>query len=99
MPRITDVVKHLIIINVIIYFGSTILLPNSYQTLYLFPFGTDYFEPYQLISHMFMHGGISHLLFNMLGIFFFGPPLESLWGPKKFLIFYLITCRIRDVVP
>ena len=48
------------------------------------------FQPWQLITHMFMHGGIFHLLFNMLGLWMFGSIIERLWGPKRFLVFYLV---------
>jgi membrane associated rhomboid family serine protease len=96
MMRLTDVVKSLIILNVVIYFAAVVLFPQFGDWL---PFhypriitreGTS-FQPFQIITHMFMHGGITHLLFNMVGLFFFGPPLESLWGPKKFLFYYFFA--------
>jgi len=91
MPRITDVVKILIIINVIMYAGSRFLMPDTYMLLALWPPGySDFFQPYQIVSHMFMHADLMHIAFNMFGLFMFGPPLESLWGPKKFLFFYLV---------
>ena len=49
------------------------------------------FEPYQVITHMFMHGGIGHIFFNMFGLFTFGSILERVWGHQRFFIFYLIT--------
>jgi rhomboid family protein len=91
MLRITDVVKNLIIINVIMYFGTLILMGDNRILLAMFPLGTEYFKPYQVITHMFMHADLMHLFFNMFGLFMFGPPLESLWGPKKFLFFYLVA--------
>ncbi len=91
MPRITDVVKNLLIINVIIFFAATVLFPHLQGYLYLWPLGTENFAPYQVVSHMFMHGDLGHLFFNMFGLFMFGPPLESIWGPKKFLVFYLLA--------
>lgn len=48
-------------------------------------------RPWTLLTYMFVHGGFMHLLFNMLGLFFFGPPLESRWGSKQFLKFYFIS--------
>lgn len=102
--NITDVVKHLLIINVIVFFGASVLLSetlmrgafNDVADLYLyFPlqgaeiYGNK-FQPFQLVTHMFMHGGIGHLFFNMLTLFFFGPWLERTWGAKRFLSFYLI---------
>ena len=48
------------------------------------------FQPYQVITHMFAHGPIYHILFNMFSLWMFGRILENVWGPKKFLIFYLV---------
>ncbi len=52
---------------------------------------TGGFLPIQIISHMFMHGGIGHLFFNMFGLFMLGHILERLWGPQRFLLFYFVT--------
>jgi rhomboid-like protein len=57
----------------------------------LFYFDSPEFSPYQIITHMFMHGGFAHLLFNMFALLTFGSQLEALWGSKRFLIFYAIT--------
>ncbi|MBU0487670.1 MAG: rhomboid family intramembrane serine protease [Bacteroidetes bacterium] len=54
-------------------------------------FSAESFKPYQLITYMFMHGGFSHILFNMFAVWMFGSAIENIWGPKRFLIFYLIT--------
>jgi len=91
MPRVTDVVKNLLIINVILYFGVFVLPPEIQQWFRLYPPMSDQFKPVQLITHMFMHGSPMHLFFNMFGLFLFGPPLEALWGPKRFLFFYLVA--------
>lgn len=91
MNRITDVVKHLLIINVIMFvcFHLTPLSKfNDLLTLY-FPLSQD-FKPYQIVSHMFMHGSPSHLLFNMMSLFFLGPMVETNLGSKRFLLFYLV---------
>jgi len=90
MPRITEVVKMLLIINVIIYFGTTMLPAEVRDWLVLYFPLSDHFKPVQLVTHMFNHGGPMHLFFNMFGLFMFGPPLETQWGPKKFLFFYLV---------
>jgi membrane associated rhomboid family serine protease len=110
MYRITDVVKHLLIINILVYLGSLLLGspgPNVMESLILerqtefsqwgrymlamfFP-TSEFFQPYQIVTHMFMHADVGHLFFNMFALFMFGPPLESAWGPKRFLSFYLIT--------
>ncbi|MFL9842812.1 rhomboid family intramembrane serine protease [Flavobacterium rhizosphaerae] len=89
MMRITDTVKQLIIINIIFFIGTYIIgTPIAYKYLALhYPQNPD-FKFWQIITHMFMHGGIPHILFNMLGLWMFGSPLEHFWGTKKFLFFY-----------
>ena len=49
------------------------------------------FRPYQIITHMFMHGGFTHLFFNMFALWMFGRILESVWGPKRFFIYYFVS--------
>ncbi len=91
MNRITEVVKTLLIINVIMFFGTNMLSNEMKYSLMLYFPTSQFFQPFQLVTHMFMHGSRSHLFFNMFALFMFGPPLEALWGPKKFLFFYLFT--------
>lgn len=52
---------------------------------------TDCFKPYQLFTYMFVHGGFTHIFFNMLTLAFMGPILETFWGPKRFTLFYIVT--------
>lgn len=87
MGRLTNTVKHLIIINVIFFIGSQ-LGPMAYNWFSLFFFENPNFEYWQPLTHMFMHGGIGHILFNMFGLYMFGSPLEAQWGRNKFLFFY-----------
>lgn len=89
MMRITETAKQLIIINVIFFVGTYIIGPEmAYKYLALhFPKSSD-FMPWQIITHMFMHGSPMHILFNMLGVWMFGSALEQFWGAKKFLFFY-----------
>lgn len=61
---------------------------NSILGLY-FP-KSDQFMPVQIITHIFMHGGFLHLFFNMYALFIFGQVLEATWGPKRFLVYYLV---------
>ena len=91
--RITPVVKNLIIINIVVYLAQRIVGQEVTAFLSLWPVGTEYFQPYQLFTYMFVHdpSGIMHILFNMLMLFFIGPILETYWGPKKFLAFYVIS--------
>jgi len=89
------VVKNLIIIIVamlilaeLLRFMSGINL-NGILGLY-FP-KSEFFRSWQVVTHMFMHGGFIHLLFNMFALWMFGRVLEQVWGPKRFLMYYLIT--------
>jgi membrane associated rhomboid family serine protease len=52
---------------------------------------SPYFKPYQFVTHMFMHGGLTHIFFNMFALVMFGRMLEMVWGPKRFLIYYFVT--------
>lgn len=92
MPPITDVVKNLIIINVVLFFGIRYAMPNllPYFILYFPDTNYDLFKPLQLVTHMFMHGNTMHLLFNMYALYLFGSALENYWGPQRFLKFYFI---------
>ena len=91
MFRITPIVKHFIIINVIM-FALTLLAENfMLEKFALFYFNSPFFKPYQLISYIFMHGGFMHILFNMYYLYIFGSVLESVWGGKKFFIYYMVT--------
>jgi membrane associated rhomboid family serine protease len=49
------------------------------------------FRPYQFVTYMFMHGGFAHILFNMFALWMFGNTLENIWGPQRFLIYYMVT--------
>lgn len=91
MPPITDVVKNLIIINVLVFLATDVLLTqfNLKEYFTLYPFGYELHQPYQLATSIFGHSTFTHLLFNMLGLYFFGPLVESTLGPKRFLFLYL----------
>jgi len=91
MNNLTDVVKNLIIINVIIFVG-TIALPDHYRSMgVLHFFESKEFMPMQVVTSMFMHGDFMHLLFNMFSLFFLGPMVEKTLGAKRFLILYLLA--------
>jgi len=89
------VVKNLIIINAVMLLMTYIIQAttgtdlNSILGLY-FP-KSEFFRSWQVVTHMFMHGGFVHLLFNMFALWMFGRVLEQVWGPKRFLIYYLVT--------
>jgi membrane associated rhomboid family serine protease len=88
MGRLTDAVKHLIILNVIFFAASSFLGANLEDWLALFFPKNPHFGFWQFVSHMFMHGGFMHILFNMYALWAFGSPLEQMWGRNKFLFFY-----------
>ena len=89
MGRITDTIKHLLIINGIFFLAVNLLGDEVYNWFALHYFQNPRFEFWQPLTHMFMHGSFNHILFNMFGLYMFGSPLESLWGRKKFIFFYL----------
>lgn len=92
LQRTTPVVLNLIIINALVFFVQYMFDgPEEMisQKIALFPYNTPYFKPYQLVTFMFAHGGFFHLFFNMFALWMFGTMLERVWGPKRFLIFYL----------
>ncbi|MEN7550356.1 rhomboid family intramembrane serine protease [Rapidithrix thailandica] len=89
--NITPVVKSLLIINILIFALDAILPMNLNELLALRHIQSEYFKPYQFITYMFLHANLGHVFFNMLGLFFFGPLLEQVLGPKRFLTFYMIA--------
>ncbi|NND09105.1 MAG: rhomboid family intramembrane serine protease [Saprospiraceae bacterium] len=92
MPRITEVVKQLLILNILLFGATELWMPNLRYILSLYyPAAGDYFRPWQLVTHMFMHADFNHLLFNMFALYMFGSALESYWGGKRFLKFYFIS--------
>jgi membrane associated rhomboid family serine protease len=107
MFNLTPVVRNLLMINGIVFiaqmiapqvdigscFGPQYTYRQDAITAYLSLFNvrTDCFRPYQLFTYMFAHGGFMHIFFNMLMLAFTGPILETYWGTKRFLLFYIIT--------
>jgi membrane associated rhomboid family serine protease len=88
------VVKNIIMINVLMLLAYYAVQSvwgidlNGILGLY-FP-KSESFKPVQILTHMFMHGGIWHLFFNMYALYIFGQVLEQVWGPKRFLIYYMV---------
>ena len=96
MNTIPTVTKNLLIINVLMFLGTIVAQSygidlNNYLGLHFFLAGD--FNAAQLITYMFMHGGFTHLFFNMFAVWMFGRILEQVWGPKRFL-FYSLACGI-----
>jgi membrane associated rhomboid family serine protease len=100
LQSIPPVVKNLIGINIILWLASFVV-PGFFirwglnidmtDILGMHYWASTKFNPAQLVTYMFMHGGFSHILFNMFGLYMFGGVLENMWGPKRFLFYYLIT--------
>ena len=95
LSNIPPAVKGLLIINIamlVITFlvGETSNLDLN-RVLGLYFFKSELFQPYQIVTHMFMHGGLMHLVFNMYALWMFGQVIEKVWGAKKFLIYYFVT--------
>lgn len=88
------VVKNLLIIN-FVFFLATIAFDYVWhidlaQYLGLHYIGASDFRPYQFVTYMFMHGNFAHIFFNMFALWMFGNSIENAWGPKRFLIFYMV---------
>lgn len=96
MMNMTEMVKHLIIINVLFFVGS-MFVPATGDFLSLFYFENPNFKIWQPLTHMFMHGGFMHIFFNMFALYSFGSALEHFWGGKKFLFFY-ISCGLGSAL-
>ncbi|MES2774466.1 MAG: rhomboid family intramembrane serine protease [Bacteroidota bacterium] len=96
------IIKNLLIINVLVFLaqlvfdgtaGSGSMTPsigNVANFFALHNIESPLFKPWQIITHMFMHGSLGHIFGNMFALWMFGSVLENLWGPRKFLIFYMI---------
>lgn len=88
------VVKSILLLNVIMFIitmlGESQGIPMT-SLLGGYVFNSPNFEPYQIVTHFFMHGGFFHILFNMFALVIFGSALEQVWGPKRFFIFYIAT--------
>ncbi len=91
MFQITPVVRNLLIVNIVIFFIDRNFDLSSQFALRSFL--SPEFRPYQYVSYMFLHSrdSFGHLFSNMFGLLIFGPLLERLWGPKRFLFFYFFT--------
>lgn len=94
--RTTPVVLNLIIINSLVFLAESLSGSLDTQTSWMMDtfalhhYKSDVFEPYQLVTHMFMHGSLMHLIFNMFVLWMFGTMMEKVFGSKRFLIFYMI---------
>lgn len=89
------IIKNLIIINVLIYIAQITVEQSSDPELLndlfaLHTWQSPLFRPWQFVTHLFMHGSWGHIFSNMFALWMFGSVLENLWGPKRFLTFYIV---------
>jgi membrane associated rhomboid family serine protease len=87
MPPIPTLTKNLMLACTAIFCLQQIVFLQGFFALY--PFGSGNFMPWQVLTYAFLHGGIGHLFFNMLGLWMFGSELERLWGAKRYAAFLL----------
>ena len=94
LKNISPVVKNILLINVVFYVAQW-TIPSFTQNFELYPLTSDQFRPWQLATHFFMHSpySIGHIFFNMFALLIFGSQLEKIWGPQKFLIYYM-SCAL-----
>ena len=95
--RVTHWVRILLIANAALFLVTVAVGPARMFDLFAFSPGRVLVQPWGMLTYMFMHAGLWHLLMNLLFIFFFGPPLEARWGPDRFIKFYLI-CGLGGVL-
>ena len=93
MFHLTPAAKNILIINGIIFILSDFIGLRTYiiESFGMRYFHSEYFQPYQILTYMWVHAGFGHLFGNMFSVLVFAPILERVWGSKKFLIFYLVT--------
>ena len=94
MNKLPEVTKNLLAINVLMFLATIVMEKqgiNLVNILGLHFFKASDFAPYQFVTYMFMHGGFSHLFFNMFALYMFGSVLERVWGAKRFLIYYFVA--------
>ena len=94
MNKLPVVTKNLLAINIVMFFATIVAERNDIDLsniLGLHFFESSEFYPFQLVTYMFMHSGVGHLFFNMFALYMFGRTLEYVWGPKRFLTYYIIA--------
>lgn len=90
LERLPVVTKNILIINVLVFLACQVMPESFDKALTGYYFQSENFRPWQIVTHMFMHGNLMHIFFNMFGVYMFGSTLEHYWGPKRFLNYYLL---------
>ena len=94
MDKIPAVTKNLLAINIVMFlalFAAEEWGIDLNDLLGLHLFASSEFYPFQLVTYMFMHASLTHIFFNMFALYMFGRVLEHVWGPKRFLIYYVVA--------
>ncbi len=95
LANIPPAVRTLLLINVGMFILTFIVQQTAHidltRVLGLYFLKSELFKPYQIVTHMFMHGGFMHIFFNMYALWLFGQVIERIWGSKKFFIYYFVT--------
>lgn len=91
ISQIPTVTRNLVAINILMFIATLINENFMVANFAMFYPASPFFKPWQILTHMFMHGGFWHIFFNMYSLLMFGSILERSLGPKKFLIFYFVT--------
>ena len=99
MGQLTPVVKGLLILNIAIFFTDFLVLDFAIRNRFAFTIQSALLElgVWEFVTFQFIHANVAHILFNSIGLFFFGPWMERWWGPKRFLFFYLV-CGVGGAV-
>ena len=92
MFSLPPVTQALIVINALVFLVEVVLGSSVTSLFALWPLGPQ-FMPWQVVTYAFVHAGLPHLLFNMFGVYMFGSDLERVWGPRRYLGYY-ITCAL-----
>ena len=93
MPiSLPPVTRNLLIANVAVFLLQQVM-PGLIGWLALWPLGSGLFEPWQVVTGGFLHGGIAHIAFNMLALYMFGSQIERLFGARHFAVYYF-TCLV-----
>jgi len=100
MFQLTPVVRSLLIVNALVFVVPQIMGTSNIIDQYfgLHNVNSPYFQPWQILTHAFLHGSVEHIFLNMLGLVFFGPILENVWGSNRFLMFYLVCAMGAGVL-
>ena len=91
ISQIPTVTKNLVAINILMFIATLINENFMVANFAMFYPASPFFKPWQILTHMFMHGGFWHIFFNMYSLLMFGSILERSLGTKKYLIFYFVT--------